>query len=493
MRLISSPWIKRQAKVGRGIVLDPLSDIFRYDQTKNTRRGIIGATTGCTIEDVKLVDARTFNICAWGENVTVRNVKELASMMCSDGLTNGGRKLLVEHCWLYVGDNALVVSGIRDSVYRDVAIGTSCAAIFPQGSNTNVVMEGIDVFRADDGLINNFHNGVLRRNNKWSEMSGTLQKKEPGPQDLKHQYQDFLFRNLSAVDCTLFSHFFCGRNMGTLPKTFAFDGLSLPESTGKSDWKAIGQTGGLTVRVQNDPKKYLITDNYALAFTNLWIAGTRREFAEKEIWNGDKIAFSYAKTDAKPAVPLAPDRHEVNWTCPYKVFRGEALVRDWRLVKRDEGERRLPAPAAGENLVREVHPRQSVWQRVPSWSVKLETTNGTDDAKRTYELVQCERGAGMQAIVTEAALAQGAGAYRLTFEARVEVKDGKLPVDLRCRVLSNEWMRDGTVKLGGEWAPVSVDFDLPIDPKVTDLVSVGLAALSPVDRISVRNVVFAKR
>jgi len=478
---------------GRGLVLDPLSDIFRYDQTKNTRRGIIGATGGCTIEDVKIVDARTFNICAWGDDVTIRNVKELASMMCSDGLTNGGRRLLVERCWLYVGDNALVVSGLRDALYRDVAIGTSCAAIFPQGSNTNVVMEGIDVFRADDGLINNIHNGVLRRNNKWSEMNGTLQRKEPGPQDLKHQSQHFVFRNLSAVDCTLFSHFFFGRNMGTLTKTFVFDGLSLPESTGKSDWKSIGQTGGLTVRVQNDPKKYLITDNYALSFTDLRIAGVRREFAAKEIWNGDKIALGYAKTDAAPRVPLAPDRHEVNWTCPYKVFRGEALVRDWRLVRRDEGVRHLPASAAGTNLVREVRPRQSVWQRVPSWSVKLETTNGTDDARRTYELIQCERGAGMQAVVTEDALALGAGVYRLSFEARVEMKDGKLPAEVRCKVESNEWVRDRTVQVGADWAPVTLDFDLPIDAKTDDLVSVGLAAKVPVDRLSLRKIVFAKK
>ena len=55
--------------------------------------------------------------------------------------------------------------------------------------------------------------------------------KEKDPQDLRHLAHEFFFRNLSAVDCTLFSHFFSGHNMGTLPKTFAFDGCSVPGST----------------------------------------------------------------------------------------------------------------------------------------------------------------------------------------------------------------------------------------------------------------------
>ena len=177
---------------GRGMVLDPLSDVFRFDQTQNTTRGLLGISApGVTVEDIKLVDARTFNYCSWAKNATYRNVRALSSMMCSDGITGGGPGLRVEGAWLYVGDNALVISGARDAVLRDVAIGTSCAAIFPQSDNYNVRLENIDVFRADDGLINNMYNGVLRRNNKWSEMNGGLQKREPGPQDLTHRTQQF--------------------------------------------------------------------------------------------------------------------------------------------------------------------------------------------------------------------------------------------------------------------------------------------------------------
>ncbi|MGN0847443.1 MAG: hypothetical protein ACI4RA_08690, partial [Kiritimatiellia bacterium] len=283
---------------GRGMVLDPMSDIFRYDQTKNTARGVVQVNAPeVTLEGFKVIDARTFNFTCWRPNATFRNLKALASMMCSDGFTNGGPGFRAENCWLYVGDNALVVSGVKDAVYSDIALGTSCAAIFPQGSNAGVVMRNIDVFRADDGLINNFHNEALRRNNKWSEMNAGRARREKDPQDLRHLAHEFHFRNLSAIDCTLFPHFFNGRNMGTLPKTFAFDGCSIPGSTGRSDWHSIGKTDGIAIDTRNDPKKWLITDNYTLAFTNLWIGGVRAEFPDAAFNNRAIVKTSYAVTD----------------------------------------------------------------------------------------------------------------------------------------------------------------------------------------------------
>ena len=201
---------------GRGMVLDPMSDIFRFDQRLNTARGlVVFAADGCSADGVKLVDARTFNFIGHSSGLRYTNVKVLSSMMCSDGFTNGGAGLLVDNAWVYCGDNALVVSGAWNAVYRNVVIGTSCNAIFPQFSNRRVRMDGVDVFRADEGIIANVYNGVLRRNNKWNEMSGGLQKKEPGPQDLASRSNDFTFVSLSAVDCTLFSRLFRGWNTGS--------------------------------------------------------------------------------------------------------------------------------------------------------------------------------------------------------------------------------------------------------------------------------------
>lgn len=461
---------------GRGMVLDPLSDIFRYDQTQNTARGVIRvAAPDVTLDGFKVVDARTFNLMSWAPNTTFRNVKLLASMMCSDGFTNGNRGFRAENCWLYVGDNALVVSGVTGAVYRDIAIGTSCAAIFPQGDNAAVTMENIDVFRADDGLINNWHNAALRRNNKWNEMDAGKARKEKDPQDLRHLSHEFFFRNLSAVDCTLFSHFFSGRNMGTLPKTFAFDGCSVPGSTGRSDWRAIGKTDGVAIDTRNDPKRWLITDNYALTFTNLWIGGVRATFPASAFNNPTNVAVAYATTDAPPEVPLADDRHVVSWKAPMRP---------------------RPAVDLHANLVAEEPKTQSVWQRVPSWLVKLEATHRDEAGRVVYRLVQCEKSAGMQAVVTDGFLARGNGRWTVAFDLRAR---SETPFGLRVHLVSNEKTLERTIPVLTAataeltpWKRYEVTFDTDFDPAVTDLLALSLTTTDTADEIAFRNLSFSR-
>ena len=473
---------------GRGMILDPFSDIFRFEQTKNTRRGFLNVSAdGVVVEDVKLVDARTFNYCSWAKDVVFRNVKALASMMCSDGMTNGGRDLRVEGAWLYVGDNALVVSGIKGgALYRDIAIGTSCNAIFPQGSNEGVVMENIDIFRADEGCIKNSYNGVLRRNTKWNEMNTGEAKKEPGPQDLVHQTQDFTFRNLSAVDCVLFSRFFAAGNMGTLPKTFVMENVSIPYTTGRDDWRTIGQTNGHLVAVMHDSSKWLDSDNYTLAITNLWVGGSRMDAIPAEkIKNGDRIAVSVVNTAERPAIPSVPDRHVVNWTCPWKVYVGGALQRDVRLARPKEGERRLAPQDAGANLLADRASTRSAWQRCPSWLVKFDAVE-KDGASRVYRLRQCEKGAGMLNVVTEAFLRQGNGTYRLAFEARAK---GEGDVSLEAHFLSNEKRKVAkfVVPSDGEWHTFSEAMEIDFDLAVTELAALQFKVSAPVDELCFKN------
>lgn len=479
---------------GRGMMLDPMSDIFRFDQTKNTRRGFLNiGAEGVVVEDVKLVDARTFNYCSWAKDVVYRNVKALSSMMCTDGMTNGGRNLRVDGAWLYVGDNALVVSGIKgDVLYRDVAIGTSCNAIFPQSSNEGVVMENIDIFRADEGCIKNSYNGVLRRNTKWNEMNAGEAKKEPGPQDLVHQTQEFTFRNFSAVDCILFSRFFSAGNMGTLPKTFAMSDVCIPFTTGRDDWHTIGKTNGHLVAIMHDSAKWLDSDNYTLAITNFWVGGARMDAIPAEkIKNGDRISVSVVNTRAKPAVPPVPDRHVVNWTCPWKVYVGGALQRDVRLARPKEGERRLAPPDAGENLLADRASTRSAWQRCPSWLVKLDATEKDGDA-RVYRLTQCERNAGMLNVFTDAFLRHGNGNYRLSFEARARCGD---PVPFEAHLLSNEKRATSKFTIPNDDAWHRFDISLATDfyMGVTELAALFLKAASlPADEVCFKNLSLTK-
>ena len=458
---------------GRGMVLDPMSDIFRFDQNKNTKRGLVSVASGCVVEGVKLVDARTFNFLAWGKGIRLRNVKVMASMMCSDGLTAGGSDLLVEDSWFYVGDNALVVSGLKDSVFRNVAIGTSCSAIFPQGTNLNVLMEGINVFRADESVVANVYNGALRRNNKWNEMNGGAQKREPGPQDLAPQRQDFTFRGLSAVDCTMHTKLFRGWNMGTLPKRFVFEDLAIPHAVGWADWRRIGKTDGKQIEVQNNPKKYLITDNYTLAVTNLYLGGKPADgFADWSVKGAtNELHLTVGKRETGRPMALGPSLVEVNWTCPPQRFEP-------------------PEPVLA-NLLADRPATRSIWQRVPSWLVKLDATTRDEKGAVIYRLTQCEKGAGMQAVVTERFRAAGNGRYRLSFDVKAKSEN---PFGLTLRLSSNEQTLKELIPevACGEWTHYEKDFDTAFDFKVFDLLSVGLNATATADEILLRNLSLAK-
>ena len=477
---------------GRGMMLDPFSDVFRFDQKKNTKRGFLNVhAPNVTVEDVKLVDSRTFNFMSWRHNVTLRNVKALSSMMCSDGITCGGTDFRVERAWLYVGDNALVISGVKDATFQDVSIGTSCNAIFPQNSNSGVVMENVDVFRADEGLIRNVYNGVLRRNTKWNEMNTGMARKEPGPQDLVHQRQQFFFRNLSAIDCVLFSHFFRGGNMGTLPKTFGFENVSIPFCTGKDDWRAIGGKDGPVVLIHHNSKKWLDTTNYELAITNFWMGGSRIDAIPSNlVKNANRVSVSVSSSRDRPAIPAVANRNEVNWSCPFKRYIGSSLQRDIWKISRKKGLQRIAQPDNGENLLADRPSTRSAWQRHPSWLVKFDA-NEVEDGKRIYRLFQCERNGGIQNVITDAFLRHGNGTYRLSFEVRAKCDS---PVPLEMYAISNEKRKILKTRIpnGGTWHVVSEEIVMDFDLGVTDLMSILLRVVAPCDELCFRNLSFVK-
>lgn len=459
---------------GRGLILDPMSDIFRYDQIQVKARGLVSfQAPGCRADGVTLLDARTFNFMSWGKDSHYSNVKVLASMMCSDGFTNGSTGLVVDHAWLYVGDNALVVSGVQDAIYRNITIGTSCKAIFPQGTNKNVKMENIDVFRADEGVIANEYNGVLRRNNKWSEMSTDGAKREPGPQDLKHQGQEFFIDNLSAVDATYVGYVFRGRNMGALPKSFVFRNLSVPYVPGHAGWRGIGKTNGVAVAVDNDPKKWLNSSNYTFTVTNLYLGGeARTEFPAFTVKAADEsvLKLDVATDPSLPrTVPLAPARVEVNWECPLRKYLD------------------VPEPPP-ENLLDDSLPKsRSLWQRAPSWLVKFDAVSRDEKGNVIYRLRQCEKGAGMQAVITERVRFAGFGRYRLSFEAKAKSEN---PFDFRITVQSNEKRIEekiADVERDGDWKRYEVELNLDFDPKVTDLVALKIGTSATADDVQFRN------
>ena len=265
--------------IGRGAILDPFGNLYKTDirvgGTEGAGTKMVSFTGDNWVYDGPVcIDARCFNITMGGNNGIVRNYKALASMMNTDGITIGGKNHLVERCYMYVGDNGLVISDARDTVFRNVTIGTTCAAIFPQGSNMRVTLEDTYIFRTNDGVLNNFYNG-----------DGKTQRTN-----------DITMKNLYCDDCVNLPHFFRGEQMGTLDKVFNFINVSLPAICGSSDahnsWKP--NTNKL-VTMKNDEGK-LFTENYTLNFTNLYINGTAVK-GKADVTINDKWKNTYTFTN----------------------------------------------------------------------------------------------------------------------------------------------------------------------------------------------------
>ena len=454
--LNSRIYIKEKSNVrvhGRGMILDPFSDIFRFDKFDSTNNVLTVASNASKVhmEDIKLVDARAYNYVISGPNAMMKNVKAISSMMCSDGISKYGGKFKMEGGWLYVGDNALVIGGGANGVFKDVVIGTSCKAIFPQGKNTNEYLEDIDVFRTDEPLIGNVYN--------------------PGTNEL---YHSFFFKNLSAVDCTLLPMFFNGRNMGTLPKTFGFENVCIAQPTGSSTWQSIGKKGK-SVSISDDAGKPWTTCNYTLTITNLWVAGSRLSgFVDSDVNNPDRVSISVVNNLVAPKIPAVPNRKEVGWTCPWKRYIGSSLQRDVRLATPEAGEQHLEEADVHANLLADTNPTRSIWQASPSYQVKLGAKTFDTDGERIYRLRGAKAaGTGMYCDITDAVLRRGNGTYRLAFDVRAAlITNGVDSLTIQAVLLSNEKTKtlSFTLPYDQEWHHYTADFETAFDMSVTELV-----------------------
>ena len=154
--------------IGRGAILDPYSDIYRYDE-KNTEDYVllyIRNADNVKVDGVHLLNSRCYNLeiqGVWGrsyaDNARVTNTKVLSTQMSSDGFMFNYyiRDAWAEHCFIYCGDNAL---NYEDGAhFKDILVGTTCNAIFPQTDIRDSSLEDIYVFRADDNIINTEYGG----------------------------------------------------------------------------------------------------------------------------------------------------------------------------------------------------------------------------------------------------------------------------------------------------------------------------------------------
>ncbi len=292
--------------IGRGVILDPFEDIYSYDIRKGGTEGrgtklCMLCADGLSFDGPVLMDARCFNLLTDSNSTgaSVKNYKALSSMMTSDGITGGSYDSTYEHCWIYCADNGLVISSTEGQTYKDIAIGTTCAALFPQVKTKNIELDGIYVFRSNDGIINNRYNNSTNSH----EISINI-------------------KDLDCMDCTNVCRFYQGGNMGTLPKTISFDGISLPKMSNSSDPHLGLITDYPNLLVEFTNPNSLFSENYTLSFKNVYIDGVAIIDASQVSMKGTEYKNTVTFSNDGTYTPVARAEYTVNHKAQGKVYIG---------------------------------------------------------------------------------------------------------------------------------------------------------------------------
>ena len=247
---------------GRGIILDPYSNIYDYDPSAATTTSLIrlGGYTS-TVKDVKLLDARCFNLNMDRGSGIVDNVKILSTEMTSDGITTTAEADydeatgvyvdgVVKNCFVYCGDNALVSQignvATKGYLFENITIGTTCSAIYPQYT-CNSTFNDIYVFRADEGLISIKHD---------SDEGG---KKE------------VVINNLDALDCVRTPWLFFAEDQKSASKNITLNKVLMRYTTGSAD---ASVAPGTSTNAKTMFKGSSAGSGYTFKITDLYVGGT---------------------------------------------------------------------------------------------------------------------------------------------------------------------------------------------------------------------------
>ena len=304
--------------IGRGAIVDPFENFAKYtrDIIHETKGGLMiniqRGASDATIDGVFLLDAQGFNIGTRGKRTTVTNTKVLSTIISTDGISAfiGASEMLVQHCFIYCGDNCMVfTSGVT---YRDMLVGTTCAAIYPQDNVFNVLLEDIHVFRADDAVIDNIYNAGQK------------------PMTIN----DLTINGLDSVDCTYAPRIFRGNNMGTSPKNLTMRNISV------GNYSSMGTSCGLLVENRDG---YLYTGNYNFTIVNYAKDGTIVSSVGQIGTNYEGASQNTCTYSAEAGFTPVVRRDEwVYYKAPEKVFIGAWQVYFAEPLLRQDGGLLIP-------------------------------------------------------------------------------------------------------------------------------------------------------
>lgn len=293
---------------GHGILLDPFSDVYDTSVTEN-RTNIYMDVDGnnITIQDVKFVDSQGYNMYLIGTTHLIKNVKCLTARIRTDGVAVGSGNVTITNCFWYVSDNGITYSGGYG--YHRISnciIGTTCAAFFPQHQLLyDVEFTDMYVFRANEGIINNWYNGAK----------------------IQSVAKGVTFNNLDCVDVVNTPWIFSGLNMGDANKNFYFNNCRFNAIRGASIVTSWNTTAGQAIHVINNDT-LIHTSNYKLNFHNSYIDGkliTSASDFKPQYKDDNELAISINNDSTKSEHPLACVRNKVNYTYNKKVYINQNL------------------------------------------------------------------------------------------------------------------------------------------------------------------------
>ena len=490
--------------IGYGaVVADPFNNIYKKDVrvggTEGKGRKIFTINgSNCTAEGMTTIDARCYNYVVSGDNMVLRNAKALSSMMTTDGVSSyTGDGQLIEHCFLYVGDNALVYSA-RNTHHKDLTIGTTCCALFPQVEVHSALSEDIHVFRANEGILNHRYNG-----------DATVER-----------IGNFSVKNLDSVDCPTTPWLFQSRQMGTIPKNVVFENVSTNSANGSSNPRYLWSTDLVNFDNKDDG---LYTSNYHVTMKNVYVddmpamceedMGVRRYgnpmpndelvfendgtytpvhrvdislryIAPKKIFIGKKQIFFEHEPIWEENETYAPAKTLLEQfnrpaTPEIKVIDGVEYVKlsslvDCGLAKSVSREMRscIIIPVCdGKNLLLPDSGEISHFYETSNWMVDLITLYEGD--KLYYRATSLRsKWAGFARMITREVKAYGEGTYRFNFKARAS-QIGQIRVCFEHETWKYSNLRRECYDVNEEWRAYSFEFEATHEVTDANSITIG--------------------
>lgn len=474
---------------GHGAMVDPFENLYEYDIT-------VGGTevkgyyffhmwgTDNVVDGLHFLDSRAYNVCVGGTSSHIRNIKALSTMMTSDGLIVGAGTS-AEHCFVYVGDNAIDWSG--DAIHvKDITIGTTCKSLFPQTSSSTTsrdsLLEDIYVFRIGEEVISN----------NWN------------PKKL-NMTTSFTIRGLDCTDCTYVPFFFTGRNMGTNPKNITLENVVLPATSGSTDPHntTVAEDKRYHLRFFNVEGTDMETNNYTISINNLCIGGEIMNQDNIKILGSELGMYDLSITSSDDFKPTVKNEKTVNYKAGDKVFIGERQIffksapikeGDYYLLPAGELSEYLRAKIApevtkdnvgyvksnslsaygtvktaedgslvitpaykGENLL--LPDSGEISNFTEHTCYKVDLVVGEENGEYVYELKNiAAKSTGITRFITDEVRMYGAGRYTLSFDIKSES-----PEDLSVVYLTDTASKTTSVKAEQEWKTLSVELDIKED------------------------------